>query len=147
LQYVDDTVVYLEDDLEKARNMKNFLYMFEQMSGLKINFEKSEIVLVGGDNNTAREYADLFNCQITLFPIKYLGVPVSASRLHVVDWGKMDENPAKKLDILQGNSLSIAGRTTLINSSLVNSAIYHMSMFLLAKTVIKRMDKCRRKFF
>jgi hypothetical protein len=75
LQYADDIIVCLEDDLEKARNMKNLLYMFEQMFGLKINFEKSETVLVGGDNNTALEYADLFNCQITLFPIKYLGGP------------------------------------------------------------------------
>jgi hypothetical protein len=53
----------------------------------------------------------------------------------------------KKLDIWQGNSLSIAGRTTLINSSLINTTIYHMSMFLMPKTVIKRIEKGRRKFF
>jgi hypothetical protein len=117
------------------------------MSGLKISFEKSEIMLVRGDDNIAIGYADLFNCQTNLFPIKYLGVPISASRLHAVDWAKMEEKPAKKLDVWQGNSLPIAGRTTLINSSLVNSTIYHMSMYLLPKTVIKRMDKNRRKFF
>jgi hypothetical protein len=44
--------------------------------------------------------------------MKYLGVPISASRLHVVDWAKMEEKPAKKLDVWQGNSLSIAERTT-----------------------------------
>jgi hypothetical protein len=54
---------------------------------------------------------------------------------------------AKKLDIWQGNTLSMAGRTTLINSSLINTSIYHMSMFLLPKTVVKRLDKCRRNFF
>jgi hypothetical protein len=59
----------------------------------------------------------------------------------------MEEKSAKKLDMWQGNSLAIAGRTTLINSSLVNSTIYHMSMYLLPKTVIKTMDKGRRKFF
>jgi hypothetical protein len=147
LQYADDTIICLENNVEKARNMKILLYMFEQMSGLKINFEKSEVLLVGGDNNLALEYADLFNCQVSFFPIRYLGVPISASRLHVADWAKMEEKPAKKLDTWQGNSLSIAGRTTLINSSLVNSTIYHMSMYLLPKTVIKRMDKNRRKFF
>jgi hypothetical protein len=41
----------------------------------------------------------------------------------------------------------MAGRTTLINSSLINTSIYHMSMFLLPKTMVKRLDKCRRKFF
>jgi hypothetical protein len=76
LQYADNTIICLEDNLEKARNHKILLYMFEQMSGLKISFEKSEIVLVGGDDISALEYADLFNCQTIIFPIKYLGVPV-----------------------------------------------------------------------
>jgi hypothetical protein len=39
------------------------------------------------------------------------------------------------------------GRTILINSSLSNSTIYHMSMFLLPKTILYKMDKGRRKFF
>jgi hypothetical protein len=41
----------------------------------------------------------------------------------------------------------MAGRTVLINSRLTNSSIYHMSMFLLSKIVIMRMDRGRRKFF
>jgi hypothetical protein len=40
LQYADDTIICLENSAEKTRNMKILLYMFEQMSGLKINFEK-----------------------------------------------------------------------------------------------------------
>jgi hypothetical protein len=35
----------------------------------------------------------------------------------------------------------------LINTSLSNSMIYQMSIFLVPKTNIKRMDKLRRKFF
>jgi hypothetical protein len=62
-----------------------------------------------------------------VFPIKYLGVPISASKLHVIDWAKLEEESAKKLDIWKGGSLSIAGRTLLINSSLSNTSIYHMS--------------------
>jgi hypothetical protein len=46
----------------------------------------------------------------------------------------MEEKAAKKIDIWQGNSLSIAARTTLINSSLINTTIYHISMFLMPKT-------------
>jgi hypothetical protein len=65
----------------------------------------------------------------------------------VVDWVKIEEKSAKKLDVWQGNSLSTTGRPTLINSSLVNSTIYNMSMYLLSKIVIKRVDKSRRKFF
>jgi hypothetical protein len=67
LQYPDDTIMCLVDDMVKARNVKLLLYMYEQMAGLKINFEKSEVLLVGGDNEKAVRYADLFNCQIGFF--------------------------------------------------------------------------------
>lgn len=43
--------------------------------------------------------------------------------------------------------MSIAGRTTLINSSLTNTFIYHMSMYLLPKTLVADLDKKRRTFF
>ena len=43
--------------------------------------------------------------------------------------------------------MSIARRTILINSSLSNSPIYHMSIYLLPKTIIDRLDRVRRKFF
>jgi uncharacterized membrane protein YebE (DUF533 family) len=35
LQYVDDTTIFMEHDLEKAVNMKLILCIFEQLSGLK----------------------------------------------------------------------------------------------------------------
>ena len=86
LQYADDTIICLKDDMEVARNMKLLLYLYEMMSGLKINFLKSEIILVNGEDSKCAQYAGLFNCQLGVFPIKYLGVPVSPSRLHVKDW-------------------------------------------------------------
>jgi hypothetical protein len=86
LQYADDTIMCLEDDLLKARNVKILLYLFEQMSGLKINFEKSEVIMVGGDTNLTLAYAEIFNCQGGFFLIKYLGVPISVSRIQVSQW-------------------------------------------------------------
>ena len=47
LQYADDTLLFMDHDLEKARNMKLLLCAFEQLSGLKINFHKSEIFCFG----------------------------------------------------------------------------------------------------
>lgn len=50
LQYADDTVVFMEHDVAKARNMKLILCLFEQLSGLKINshnFQKSELFCLG----------------------------------------------------------------------------------------------------
>ena len=52
LQYADDTILFLEHNLEQAHNMKLILCAFEQLSGLKINFHKSEIFCFG----EAKEY-------------------------------------------------------------------------------------------
>jgi hypothetical protein len=47
LQYADDTILLFEDDLENARNVKFILCLFEQISGLKINFHKSDFFCLG----------------------------------------------------------------------------------------------------
>jgi hypothetical protein len=43
LQYADDTILFLDHDLENALNMKLILCIFQQLSGLKINFHKSAL--------------------------------------------------------------------------------------------------------
>jgi hypothetical protein len=95
LQYADDIVLCLAESMEKVIIVKLMLYMFEKMSSLKINFDKSEVVIVGGDNALAIQYAELFNCQVGLFPMKYLGVPIAPRRLHVIDWAKMEDKYVK----------------------------------------------------
>jgi hypothetical protein len=67
LQYADDTILCLENNVQKDRYVKLLLYLYEQMSGLKINFKKSEILLIGGDNELASTYVDVFNCQVSYF--------------------------------------------------------------------------------
>lgn len=94
LQYVDDTILCLEKDTENARNMKLLLYLYELMSGLKINFQKSEIVFFGEDESQVLPYAVVpFDCQIGYLPLKYLGVSVgsSSTRLHVCGWQKLED--------------------------------------------------------
>jgi hypothetical protein len=46
LQYADDTILFMEHDVEKVVNMKLILCMFEQLSRLKINFHKSDFFFV-----------------------------------------------------------------------------------------------------
>ena len=43
LQYADDTILFMEHDMANTRNVKLILCLFEQLSGLKINFHKSEL--------------------------------------------------------------------------------------------------------
>ena len=85
LQYADDTILCIQDDKDQATNLKLLLCIYEEMSGLKINFSKSEVIMVSQDDVKGVNFSNLFNCAIGKWPIKYLGVPVSGSRLHVAD--------------------------------------------------------------
>jgi hypothetical protein len=146
LQYADDTIICLKHGIKGARNLKLLLYMYEMMAGLKINFLKSEVITINDKENWANTYAAIFNYQVRSFTIKYLGVPVSPSRLHIADWLPLLEKSNKKLDIWKGGTMSIAGRKTLIDSSLNNTLIYQMFIYLLPKTLIYKLDKIRTFF-
>jgi hypothetical protein len=64
LQYADDTIVCLKHDMTGAINLKFLLYMYEMLAGLKINFNKSKIIMINDEENLGQTYAELFNCQI-----------------------------------------------------------------------------------
>lgn len=102
LQYADDTIVFLKHDCEGALHMKFLLYLFEMIARLKINFNKSEIFMINDQGSWGQYYAEMFNCQVEVFPIKYLGVPVSPSRLKVGDWLPLIDKSQKRLDIWKG---------------------------------------------
>jgi hypothetical protein len=81
LQYADDTVIFMEHDLQKVLNMKPILCIFEQLSGLKINFHKSELFYFGNAKDLQDEYMILFGCEIGSLPFRYLGIPIHFRRL------------------------------------------------------------------
>jgi hypothetical protein len=47
LQYADDTMIMIQNSEEGVRNLKFILICFEMLSGLKINFHKSEVIVMG----------------------------------------------------------------------------------------------------
>lgn len=129
LQYTDDTIIFLKHDLDNAIHLKFMLYLFEMLVGLKINFNKSEVFMVNDEENWGKKYAEIFNCQLGVFPIKYLGVP----RLKVLDQLPLVKKGGKKLDVWKGGLLSMAGRATLISSSLNNAPIFVTCLFIFSQ--------------
>jgi hypothetical protein len=97
LQYADDTILFMEHDLEKVRNMKLFLSAFEQLSGLKINFHKSEVFCFGQAKDHESQYEEIFGCRKGSYPFKYLGIPMHYRRLKNKDWKMIEECIDKKL--------------------------------------------------
>ena len=119
----------MEHDLEKARNLKLILSPFELLSGLKINFHKSELFCFGEAQDDANSYAELFDCGLGNFPISYLGIPIHHRRLTLAEWKHVEERLQKRLASWKGKLLSLGGRLVLINSVLTNMVLYMISFF------------------
>jgi hypothetical protein len=138
LQYPDDTIIFMENDLEKSRNMKLLLCAFEQVSDLKINFHKSEIICIGNAQDSLESYLELFGCKHEDFPLKYLVLPIHFKKLSNFDWNIVEKHVEKRLAACwKGKHLSIGGRLTLINSVLSILPMYMMSLFASHKGVLK----------
>jgi hypothetical protein len=111
------------------------------MSGLKINFEKSEVPMVLPDDEKLQSYADLLNCQTGSWPIKYLGTPICARRTTVAEMNFVENKLRKGMEGWMSGSMSIGGRVTKMDAYLSNSVVYQMSLRLLHKTNIENMEK------
>lgn len=79
IQYADDTVIMIDTSEQSIRNLKLILYCFEWLTGLKINYHKSEVFVFGAAQEESM--ANMLNCVKGNFPMKYLGIPISYSHL------------------------------------------------------------------
>ncbi|WVZ85025.1 hypothetical protein U9M48_031988 [Paspalum notatum var. saurae] len=101
LQYADDTILFMEHNLEQAKNIKIILRAFEKLSGLKINFHKGELFCYGEAKDFVEHYSQIFGCGVGNLPFRYLGIPMNHERLSNKDWKQVEELPKdilKKLD-------------------------------------------------
>jgi hypothetical protein len=67
LHYADDIVIFLECAEESIAKTKFLLYCFENMSGLKINFHKCDVMVVGYQKEESARIANCFNCKEGVF--------------------------------------------------------------------------------
>ena len=147
LQYADDTILFMDHDLEKARNLKLILSAFKQLSRLKINFHRSELFCFGEAQDEAHLYANLFGCGLGQFSITYLGIPIHYRRLTSAEWKHVEERLQKRLSSWKGKLLSLGGRLVLINLVLSNMVLYTIFFFQLPKGVLHRLYYFRSRFF
>lgn len=127
LQYADDTILFIEDDIKQAKNLKILLCVFEKLSDLKINFHKSELFCLGKAKARASDYMQIFGCKEGNFPFKYLGIPMNPNRIASKDWGHNEERIQKKLGSWKGKLLSAGGRLVLLNSILSSLPLFMLS--------------------
>jgi hypothetical protein len=136
-------ILFMDHDLDKACNMKLLLCAFEKLSGLKINFHKSELFCFGEAQELIDQYTKLFGCNPGALPMKFLGIPIHYRTLSNASWKRAEERFEKRLSSRKGKHLSIGGRLMLINSVLSSLPMYMMSFFAIPRGVLKKLDYFR----
>jgi mannosylglycoprotein endo-beta-mannosidase len=76
LQFADDTLLVGIKSWANVRALRAVLLLFELMSGLKVNFNKSMLVGVNISDSWLREAAAALRCRVGGIPFLYLGLPI-----------------------------------------------------------------------
>lgn len=87
--------------------------------------------------------ARTFNCETRSLPFTYLGLPLSLTKLRVIDFSPLVSRCERRL-AATSIFLNQAGRLEVTNSIFSAMPTFCMSTFLLQQTVIEQIDKLRK---
>jgi hypothetical protein len=144
IQYADDTLLLLRADDAQLRRARCLLESFSRATGLAINFAKSAFVPIHVPDGDARSLAAIFGCPLAAFPQRYLGLPLTASKLRVCDLDHLVVKLEKRAPGWKGSLLPSGGRLILTDAVLSALPSYGMSVILLHGTTVDRADRPRR---
>lgn len=147
IQYADDTVIMVDGSDKSITNLKILLYCFEWLSGLKINYHKSEVILFGYSEEEKEKKANMLNYRLGDLPIKYLGIPISDRVSGIGAFQGILNKMIKRLDPWKGKHMTSGGKLILTNTCLSSLPMYVMGFYFLPKGLHSKMDTVRSRFF
>jgi len=147
LQYADDTILLLQFSVENLTNIRRILACYETMSGMKINFDKSEVFTVGLSVEDQQQAALILGCKAGSFPMTYLGMPVSFCKISKNQLRYVSDKAEKRLSTWQCDYLSTGGRSILIESCLSSIPMYTMGVYELCEGNYQLLDSIRSRFY
>jgi hypothetical protein len=143
---MDDTILFMKNDLEQTTNMKLLLCVFERFC-LKINFHKNELFCYGEAKQMENQYPELFGCILGQYPFIYLWILMHHKKITNDNWKIIEKKFEKKLSCWKGKLLSYGGRLVITNSVLSSLAMFILSFSEVPKGVLQKMDLYRSRFF
>jgi hypothetical protein len=91
---------------------------------MRINYSKSELIPLGLEPEEIEALANILECTIGEFPIKYLGIPLHYDKLRRADLQPLIDKILKRIAGWRGKLLSYADRVLLIRTCLASIPVY-----------------------
>ncbi|WVZ69867.1 hypothetical protein U9M48_018590 [Paspalum notatum var. saurae] len=101
LQYADDTIVFSSPEGRYIRNLKCILMWYERISGMRINFHKSEVLPLNVEPALMNNVSLFLGCPVGEFPLKYLGVPLHFDKLSREDVQPLVDKILKRIAVFR----------------------------------------------
>ncbi|KAL0283634.1 UNVERIFIED_CONTAM: Retrovirus-related Pol polyprotein from type-2 retrotransposable element R2DM [Sesamum radiatum] len=146
LGFADDLLLFSKADPNSVSLFKEGLTTFAELSGLQANLHKSHLILSSSAAPLRATLLTILGFQEGHLPLRYLGLPLLASRLSVADCHPIIQKIEARIRGWDGILLSFAGRVQLIKSVLSALQVYWAMAFILPKHVIKDIEKRLRNF-
>lgn len=93
-----------------------------------------------------RSINDILRISISSCPFVYLGVLISHKRLALAHFQFMIDKVNRSVGGWSRSRISKAGRVVLINSFLLATLVYYLSVYPVPDSVLDKTSKCARRF-
>jgi mannosylglycoprotein endo-beta-mannosidase len=120
LQFADDTLLLGVKSWANVRAMQAVLVLFETMSGLNVNFNKSMLVGVKIFDSWLGEAASVLHCRVGKIHFLYLGLPIGGDPRRLTFLDPVVTRLKTRLSGWKNRFLSFGGRLVLLKSVLTS---------------------------
>jgi hypothetical protein len=143
VRYADDTLLILEAYPKQLFFLKAILNSFASSTGLKVNYNKSNMYSINVPSDKMEILSRTLNCQIGEMPFTYLGLPLGLAKPRKEHFLPLIQRIEKRLSC-SSNFLSQAGRLELVNSVFSALLTFFMCTLKIPKTITKQIDMFRK---
>ncbi|XP_012841203.1 PREDICTED: uncharacterized protein LOC105961520 [Erythranthe guttata] len=109
--------------------------------GLKENHAKSNIFLAGVKLGHRLEIENEFHFSTGVFPFRYLGIPLAASKVRVLNYQPLLDKIEQAIGAWTCQTLSYAGRLEILKTVVQGMCCYWLSIFLIPHAIIESIEK------
>jgi hypothetical protein len=145
--YPDDVVLFIKPESRELWAVRQILGLFGEASGLEVNYRKTSATLIRGTHEDEERTTQTLGCELTRFPIRYLGLQLALRPLTKAEWQPMLDRVIKCVPSWQRGLIRREGRLVLVNSVVAARTVHQMVVAEAPVWLLEEINKWMRAFF